>query len=460
MKKAILLVLFMTLLASMATAWTMTLRPNSQGYYAQWTNTGCSAGTLEWQCVDENPANTSDSLYITTASKYESFAFQDTGLTSEIINSVTLYFYGIRYSTTRYMFQPLIRSNSTDYLGSLKNLTASYAYYSQVYTTNPATGTAWTVAQVNALEAGMKSYTATYGGRIAQVYAVVDYSFPDSCSDTDGGNVITTFGTVTGFYNNSAYANNDTCVDSGNINEYYCSGAYKQNQQQSCGTDFYGSNYCLGSLVYRNFTDYYCSYGACGSTTSAQFVENCTYGCTAGNCNPIPDSCSDSDGNNKYVFGSVYGYLNTSFYNYSDYCANSNDVMENYCSGAYWQIQQQSCGTDASYNFCIGSLLYQNYTDYYCGSGRCSSTVNTQLLQNCTNGCYNGYCNSCSDTDGGQIDYVQGTISGVAFGSPFNMTDYCLSSTLLREYYCAYNSYAWTNMTCTGNTTCTSGACS
>ena len=100
-----------------ASADTLTIRPNAQGYYSDWTNSGCSSGSSEWQCVDEDPAGTSDNLYTNAKNKYESFAFQDTGLTDETVNSVTLYFYGQRYSSTRYKFQPLIRSDSTNYLG-------------------------------------------------------------------------------------------------------------------------------------------------------------------------------------------------------------------------------------------------------------------------------------------------------------------------------------------------------
>lgn len=113
----------------------------------------------------------------------------------------------------------------------------------------------------------------------------------DSCSDTDGGNTPTVFGTVSGYLGGVAYTNSDYCVDSGNVNEYYCSGSYKQNQQQSCGTDSYlGSNYCLNSSVYRDFVDYYCSSGACGSTTSQKLQQTCQYGCISGSvaCNPPP----------------------------------------------------------------------------------------------------------------------------------------------------------------------------
>jgi hypothetical protein len=327
-------------------ASTSTIRPNAQGYYSGWTNSGCSSGSSEWQCVDENPANTTDNLYTSAKNTYESFAFQDTGFTTETINSVTLYFYGQRYSSTRYRFQPLIRASSTNYLGPLKSLTSSYAYYTETYTTNPATGSPWTIAEVNALEAGMKSYSASYGGRIAQVYAVVDYSVPDSCSDTDGGNIISVFGTASGYLNSTPYSSDDYCVDTSNIMEYYCSGAYNQSQQQSCGTDGYvGSNYCMSGDVYGNYTDYSCGSGACSSNTSVILQQDCVTGqyCSSGQC-LWSDSCSDTDGGYVLtVFGNVTGFLNQSYYGYSDYCIDNTTIMEYYCSGSYSNSWSSSC---------------------------------------------------------------------------------------------------------------------
>jgi hypothetical protein len=162
-----------------ALAATVTIRPDSQGNYAAWSATGCTAAN-GWQCVDEAVANTSDRVYSGSNSVKESFGFQNVSLTSETINSVTLYYYAYRYGTSKYKMQPMIRSGTTDYLGGVKNLTASYAYYSQTYTTNPATGAAWTVSEVNSLQAGMSTYSSNGGAYAAQVYALVDYTpLPD-----------------------------------------------------------------------------------------------------------------------------------------------------------------------------------------------------------------------------------------------------------------------------------------
>lgn len=109
----------------------------------------------------------------------------------------------------------------------------------------------------------------------------------DSCSDTDGGNIPTVFGTVSGYFGGAAYTNSDYCVDSGSVFEYYCSGAYKQSQQQSCGTDS-SVDFCMNSDVYTNTTDNFCSSGRCKTNTTTTLKQDCLYGCTSGTCNPPP----------------------------------------------------------------------------------------------------------------------------------------------------------------------------
>ncbi len=231
---------------SVSATSTLTLWPDGQGYYSSWTNSGCDSSS-EWQCVNGNPVNTSVNLYTSSKNIYESFTFQDTGLVDKTINRVTLYFYGQRYSITRYQFQPLIRANSINYLGSVKSLTLDYAYSSQDYPTNPATGTAWTIAQVDALEAGMKSYSANYGGRIAQMYAVVNYSIPNSCSDTDGGLVELTQGTTSGYYLETSYSDSDYCLSDTVLKEYYCYGGNHYSFNVDCSGNYTG---CVNGACY------------------------------------------------------------------------------------------------------------------------------------------------------------------------------------------------------------------
>lgn len=52
-----------------------------------------------------------------------------------------------------------LRSSAATYSGSQVNLTTTFASYQHVFATDPATGTAWTVAGVNAAEIGMQAVT-------------------------------------------------------------------------------------------------------------------------------------------------------------------------------------------------------------------------------------------------------------------------------------------------------------
>jgi hypothetical protein len=462
-------ILFSMLFAGLASAATVTIRPDGMGNYNAWANVGYTAAT-EYMCVNEATANTSDYLQTSSKSISESFTFGDASLSGYTINSVTLYYYAKYYSSTRNKFQPLIRSGSTDYLGTVQTLTSSYATYSQTYNTNPATGSAWTAAEVDALQAGMKSYSANYGGIIAQMYAVVDYTIANSCSDTDGGIYKNVFGTTSGYFSGSPYSHDDYCVDAGNVMEYYCNATLESSTQQSCGTDSYGAAYCYGGDVYKNYTDYSCASGACSSSVTPTLYQDCTAGqyCSGGMC-VNNNTCSDTDGGNyPWVLGTVSGYYAGSNYSYSDYCLSSAMVAEYYCNNSINRtIQGVNCGTD-SYGaaYCSEGNVYKNYTDYSCSIGACGSSVTPTFWQNCLGyGCTAGVCDlpddSCTDTDGGFYPYVQGTVSGYYYGYPFSNDDICLNSTYLMEFYCSGTNWYSSNVSCSvfNATGCSSGAC-
>jgi hypothetical protein len=198
----------------------------------------------------------------------------------------------------------------------------------------------------------------------------------------------------------SYFSNTDYCVDAGSVFEYYCSGAYEQSQQQSCGTDFYGSSYCsAGDTVYKNFTDYSCASGQCGQSTTPEYQYDCD----------------------------MYDH------NSSDYCINSS--------------------------------IYRDVNNSYCSGGSCSMSTTQQLVQACSYPytCSGGQCivqNSCTDTDGGNNPSVRGNATGYYSQQYYNNMDYCITSSVLVEYYCSVGLKYNSTMSCSGNYTgCTNGAC-
>jgi len=73
---------------------------------------------------------------------------------------------------------------------------------------------------------------------------------------------------------------------------------------------------------------------------------------------------------------------------------------------------------------------------------------------------------SCSDTDGGIVSTVKGTVSGYYNQQPYSYTDYCLyaneTGQMVLEYYCSGNIYFSTILDCEAGietTSCVDGAC-
>jgi hypothetical protein len=56
----------------------------------------------------------------------------------------------------------------------------------------------------------------------------------------------------------------------------------------SASSGFYGSSFCVGSNQTREYRTYYCSNNSCTYYSTNVTNQTCTYGCSAGTCNPAP----------------------------------------------------------------------------------------------------------------------------------------------------------------------------
>ena len=72
---------------------------------------------------------------------------------------------------------------------------------------------------------------------------------------------------------------------------------------------------------------------------------------------------------------------------------------------------------------------------------------------------FNVWPNSCSDTDGGFVPTIAGTVSGYSGGAPYTNSDSCLNTTYLKEWYCRGVNATNSNYNCGGNSTCVGGRC-
>jgi hypothetical protein len=110
-----------------------------------------------WACVDEIPANSTDYVYESTVNKKSTYIMVDlVGLPSGAsIPRVWVELDALETSAAGDKIATFLRSGATDAQGADQSLTIAYArYISAEYLTDPQDAAAWTLAKVNALEAG------------------------------------------------------------------------------------------------------------------------------------------------------------------------------------------------------------------------------------------------------------------------------------------------------------------
>jgi len=137
-----------------------------------------------WDKVDEVSQDGASTLVWATgtgsAFTYDTYALQDPSC-SGTINSVTVYVWAKR-SSTAYGRCALYVGGTLYYQPTgAYGFTPSTAWreYGYTWSTNPATGTAWTWSDINSLQAGYGGRAASsYSSMCTQVYVVVNYTPP------------------------------------------------------------------------------------------------------------------------------------------------------------------------------------------------------------------------------------------------------------------------------------------
>lgn len=176
MKKTILLLIlaFATILcAQSAMSTTTTIYPNADSTYTAWSSYGCAS---DYQCLMDS--DITDYLNSSVSAQKESVEFDDPALSMDAtINSVAFNYYAKYYSSVKRNFKPIFVSiPGAVYYGNLFNTTSTYQYYRQTYSTNPNTKIAWTVYDLNNLEAGMYVWPTQGGANVAYMYVTVNYT--------------------------------------------------------------------------------------------------------------------------------------------------------------------------------------------------------------------------------------------------------------------------------------------
>lgn len=226
--------------------------------------------------------------------------------------------------------------------------------------------------------------------------------YNNACADADGGVNASVASFVNGTFEGTPYTNYDVCVDDSSVTEYFCSGDQQDSTVVSCGNDT-SVDVCHNDDVYTNTTDYYCSGGGCGVNFSSTLKESCSLGCSDGAC------------------------------------------ITAVCGNGIREGSEECDGTDLGGQTCSG-------LGYAFGNLTCTSSCTFNETQ----------CNdaACTDSDGGVVPSVKGTVNWTWYGNNYTYTDHCYNADILNEYSCDGYNLDVDYIDCsTTNQTCMNGVC-
>jgi hypothetical protein len=169
---------------TIASAATVILTPNSVGNYGDWTQTGGSGANTDAKKVNAVGTNNGDTSYISsdTNNKYQTFVVPGAAIgTGGTINSVTIFAWAKGVPGGNQDFDLMVEKgtgNSNKDEGSTITPGSNYVLYNRVMTTNPFTGSAWTLNEVNnwTTRFGVARKNSSGSTFVTQLYVVVDYN--------------------------------------------------------------------------------------------------------------------------------------------------------------------------------------------------------------------------------------------------------------------------------------------
>lgn len=118
--------------------------------------------TPHWQAVYDASGPDDDTTYIhtSTVGLLDTESFSNTGLPSGSIFGVQVGLYARKTDSGARTIAPVVRHGGIDNIGANQSPSfASYVYLLQLFATNPGTGVAWTISDVNNAEFGVKLTT-------------------------------------------------------------------------------------------------------------------------------------------------------------------------------------------------------------------------------------------------------------------------------------------------------------
>ncbi len=160
---------------------TETLRPSGPT-----TQTGLSrvGDDANWKCVDEAGTHDGDSTYVynegPSGQATDLYQTQNHTTGTGTINNITIHYVARRIGSYDLETRATIRTHSNTYYGSYNIVTSSWVEYTETWTNNPFTSSAWTWQEIDELEIGIELewFSAAENTRCTQLWVVVNYPSP------------------------------------------------------------------------------------------------------------------------------------------------------------------------------------------------------------------------------------------------------------------------------------------
>ncbi len=201
----------------------------------------------------------------------QSWAMSNTIPAHVAINSVTFY-YKARYVGLAPDFIGYVEIAGVRRSGSSHTLTTTYTEYSSTWATNPATGVAWTDAQIYAADFGVNtvvSFGTTRAARVTYCYVVVAYTAPSAhaVTSSSASAIAPTSATMNGLVSDDGGATIDYYGfvwdtsdkgDGGNVDPSTPPGTWSNGWKSAVGD--YGENtfdHSTGATLIKGTTYYY-----------------------------------------------------------------------------------------------------------------------------------------------------------------------------------------------------------
>jgi hypothetical protein len=132
------------------------LRPTANGAHQDFALVGALS---HWEAVDDDATPDDDTSYIhsATVGEIDTEIYANTGLPSGTIFGVQVDLFARKTDSGFREIRPIVRHAGADYQGdALAPSFASYVYLLHVFELNPGTAAAWTIADVNSAEYGVR----------------------------------------------------------------------------------------------------------------------------------------------------------------------------------------------------------------------------------------------------------------------------------------------------------------